>query len=441
MIPHAPDAKTRAVPDLAQIRVALGKRGNAGIALDRLELSHIKLSGKGPVLFLFEGPLNDGQTLFMSARRVEPSKGLRLEDEANARPRGESDRLGSDVFRTPAFYDTELRLFFQVFPVDRRLPSLALAADPDRVAPALQSALAPDVSSARVRHVAVTTMRYKPERKCTFRYTVAWKSAAVAPSVVYGKVVREATFSKTHQILGRIRAAMSEPGLTLPEPLSTVPELCLEIFSEVPGVPLTTLCAVDGFDRHCARAAVALHEFHNLPVGLDLRWDATAKVERLTEVTAGLTLLVPERAAIVRSLSDELGVRLHAQAVPRPGLIHRDFHGTNVLVDRDRIGVIDLEDCALGDPAEDLGTMYAYLGLHALMQPTRGAAIRHARDEFINTYPGATALHDRIVTHAAMYCFLQAFQRLRRPNEPNYYEHAGAMLAECGANLDQGLTQ
>lgn len=420
------------VPDLTRVRALLRKHcepndADTHDALDRLDISYIKLAEEGAVQFLFEGARNDGQMLYLSALRVKPAKGERLATEQNQHWQRETDQAQADGFKRAAFYEPVLDLFFQVFPLDRRLPSLPVAADGRRVAPVLESVLA--AQGEKIRHVVVRPMRYKPQRKCMFRYEITWYAPTAAPKIVYGKVARNRTFAQTCTILRQIRVAAQEITFTLPESLGVVPELCLELFSEVPGLPLADLSAADTFSAHCAATAQALRQFHALPVSMDQRWDVAAKLPRLAADAAGLTQLLPGQAKRIGMLQSELSVRLQATETKQLTLIHRDFHGTNVLVDGNRIGLIDLEDCAVGDPAEDLGSMCAYLSRLAAERPTQAAALRQGREMFVQAY--GDNFGDRVRTHTALYCFFQALQQLRHPHVKERYSNAETLLMEC----------
>src|SRR5439155_1493324 len=132
--------------------------------------------------------------------------------------------------------------------------------------------------------VAVDGVRYKPERKWVLRYDLTWAGGAAPsrPAVVYAKVARRAKFERTQHILGRIRAADDGLGFELPEPLGTLPELCMEFFSHLPGVPLSTLVAADAFPRLCERAAASLLHFHTVPVALGWERGVAANVAKVT---------------------------------------------------------------------------------------------------------------------------------------------------------------
>ena len=123
----------------------------------------------------------------------------------------------------------------------------------------------------------------------------------------------------------------------------------------------------------------------------------------------------------------------------RLGLIHGDFHGDNVVVDGTGLGLVDLESCATGDPADDVGSMWAqltWLGCKA------GAVASTAgRDAFLEAYLRRTDCEAaaRVPLHAAMHCFLYAYQCLRHPRRRGRDEHARALLVTCEGILAHGL--
>lgn len=417
------------LPNLSDVREILSTAIDASVALDKLDISYVKLTDKGPVLFLFEGPRHADQMSYVSAQRLTPEKGHRV-----------AANLNSD-----AFYAPTLGMLLQIFPQDRRLPSLPTLADGQRVTAVLNSVLAAHVDGAKLRHVDVRPMRYKPQRKCVFRYGLTWDVAgmrtATAPGVIYGKVARQQDFDRTRVILEQILSAAQARGvecnINFPAPLGVVPELCLELFSEVPGTPLTDLCVTESFAAHCADTARKLSQFHTLPVHLSLRWDRAEKIDRVATDAAGLAVLFPEETGHIRILERELCARLHALAAAPLSLIHRDFHGMNVLIAGDCVGFIDLEDCALGDPAEDIGSMYAYLSRLSVERPAQAVLIKRGRAAFLSGYPVPLA-EESVAVHAALYCFFQALQQLRHPHVASRYRHAEALLRECEMTLRNG---
>jgi len=440
--PRPPADMTGSIPDLARVRAFLRRWCDTEVAVDRLEVSHLTVGPDGPRRALYEGPGPGGQVLRLVAQRVEPAEGRRLEAELNRdhrRPGGPA----TPGFAQPAIYAPELHLLFQAFPADRRLGALAQAADGGAMAAVLEAALAPRTGGARLVGVAVHVVRYKPARKCLFRYELTWAGGAAPsrPAVVYAKVARRSKFERTRHILGRLRAHADSLVFELPEPLGTVPELCMELFSHLAGVHFSTLVTTDAFPQLCERVAAGLRHFHTLPVALGWEWDVAANVARVSDSAAEFAALLPAERPRIAALGQDLRAHLGALPPPPLRLIHGDFHGGNILVDGTRIGLVDLESCAMGDPADDVGSNWAQLTWHTLKAGARTPIPSLGRHAFLEAYLRRTDAETaaRVPTYAAMHCFLFAYQCRRHPQDPARYENAEAMLAACEQVLAKGL--
>ena len=166
-----------------------------------------------------------------------------------------------------------------------------------------------------------------------------------------------------------------------------------------------------------------------------------ATVAHLTDSTAEFAALLPAERSRIAVLGLALRAALTALPPPRLGLTHGDFHGDNILVDGTRIGLVDLEDCAMGDPADDVGSNWAQLTWHTLRAVTRTPIPDLGRRAFLEAYleriDAETAA--RVPTYAAMHAFLYGYQCLRHPQDPDRYEGAEAMLGACEHVLEKGL--
>ncbi|MGH2713875.1 MAG: phosphotransferase, partial [Thermoleophilaceae bacterium] len=67
---------------------------------------------------------------------------------------------------------------------------------------------------------------------------------------------------------------------------------------------------------------------------------------------------------------------------------HRDFYPQHVLVDRGRIGFLDLDDAAASEPALDLANFLAHLRLERLRTPDAERALRACARSFLRAYRG-----------------------------------------------------
>ena len=432
------------IPDLDRVLAFLRERCHPEVPLEQLEVNHVTVREDGSVRLLYEGPGPGGGVLRLTARPVRDIQGRRLEAEINRRhPAGHG--AASAGFDQPAVYAPDLGLLFAFFPVDERLESLPTAASGSAIAPVLEAALASRTAGAHVRDVAATALRYKPRRKCLFRYDITWAGTKTRglPPVVYARVARPGNFERSRDTLPRLRVATADAGLAfdLPEPLGVVPELCMELFSSVPGVPLFTMVEDTGFPGLCGRVGAALHQFHSLPVTLDGERNPADTVACLAEIAPQFASLLPAERARVDGLAGALATGLRALPASRHCLIHGDFHGDNVLVDGASIALIDLEDCAMGDPAHDVASNWAQLTWHSAKRGARTSLPRAGRQAFLGAYLERTDAQTAkgIPIHAALHCFLNAYQCLRRPQDPARHEDAEVMLRACEDVLEKGL--
>jgi len=316
----------------------------------------------------------------------------------------------------------------------------------------LEAALAERAAGARLTSVAVHVMRYKPERKCLLRYDLTWAPDGRAlPRVVWARLSRRPKFERTQDNLPRLYAAAAGMGFDLPEPLGVAPDLAMEFFGPVPGVALFALTERHDFPLLCRRAGEGLRCFHALSVELDQVFDAAAQAARLSENAAEFAWTMPAEANRIATLEREITERVQAISSPGSpgtpaasplGLIHRDFHGDNILVSDGRLALLDFEDCAMGEAADDVGSNWAQLRWHAHRAPARSARLAAARRAFLDGYLDSAdpSTVSRLPTYAAMHCFLYAHQCLRHPRDSARQDDAVAMLAACEHALDGDLT-
>jgi len=430
------NVETTSLPDLASVRAFLRSAG-ASAAVDQLEESYVHAAPDGSVAVLYEGPGEVGDVLRLAARCMPLEAGQALAEELNG---GRTD-IARAPFLQGAFYAPTLQLLFQVFPVDTELPGLPAAADAGTIAPALDAVLSRGVASARMADVAVEVVRYKPGRRCLFRYTIGWvgTDGGRRAEVVYGKVLRQKDLERARDVLPRLLAS-GELGFRLPAPRGTIPALGLEILSPLAGIPLSDCTTTEGFGPLCRRVGEALHALHGLSVVLD-HTEPAFEAGRVGAAAQAFAWLAPSEARRIHDLARELDARLGVLPPRAVRPVHGDFHGDNVLVDGTQLALIDFEDAGMGEPASDVGSMWAQLTWLAIKAGARESRALAGRDAFLDAYltraDGATA--DRVPLQAALHAFLFAGQCLRHLRRRARQEHARALLAVCADVLEGGL--
>ena len=255
---------------------------------------------------------------------------------------------------------------------DAALPQLALLTDPALVGPALERELYGHPVEVR----AVGVVRHKPGRRCTLRYDVR---IGARTERLYAK-----TFASERgpDVYRKLRAIVDAnpfgSAVELPEPVGYVTRLKLLLQREVHGAPVRGVLLAGDQDL-AARIADGIHLLHAAPIELDRRHGLERELAVLHERIDRLT----ERDQARRCLSAlESAAAGRFEWRWRP--VHRDFYYDQVFVDGSTLGLLDLDDAAMSEPALDVSNFLAHLRLLALEEPSRCEGIAAAANAFRN---------------------------------------------------------
>jgi Ser/Thr protein kinase RdoA (MazF antagonist) len=196
--------------------------------------------------------------------------------------------------------------------------------------------------------VAVEELKRKPGRRRTFRATGNRRTA----------IVKIYESERAPVVAARVTAlSAGPPEPRVPEVLHLDPGRRMVVLSEVCGTPLRE-SIVSGDVAACARAGRALAAWHRAwrdasPDGL---FPHTMEDEERILLSWAESAPPPISAA-VRSVLPSLRAEWRSTTV-----VHRDLYEEQVLLGR-RVGLIDLDDAALGPPELDVGNLIAHVEL------------------------------------------------------------------------------
>ncbi len=251
---------------------------------------------------------------------------------------------------------------------DPCMPFVADALIPQRVEPRLIHCLAKaasedlgfDPAEARLR--AIRVVRYKPMRRCLIEYDLSDTSRTIT---LMGKVRARGLDRSTYQLQSHLWNNgfndASQDGISVPRPLGVLPELNMWLYHKAPGVPATDLWAEPAGEDLAPRVAQLAHKLHR--GGFVARWRHTMADE---------LRILRERLPEVLHRQPHWGDRLervldacyrlgNSFADPLTCGIHRDFYADQILVDEDRLYLIDLDLYCQGDPGLDIGNFQGHL--------------------------------------------------------------------------------
>ncbi|MFT3802429.1 MAG: hypothetical protein QM766_14575 [Burkholderiaceae bacterium] len=147
----------------------------------------------------------------------------------------------------------------------------------------------------------------------------------------------------------------------VPDVVGCLPALNMWIQQAVPGTPSNESFAA-GCDAGLARrVADALAALHGARIPVSRVWRIEDELAMLGDRLEAACEARADLAGRIRRVLDgciELAARLNRG---RPTSIHRDFHPEQVLVDGERLVLLDFDLFASGDPALDVGNFNAHL--------------------------------------------------------------------------------
>jgi aminoglycoside phosphotransferase len=333
---------------------------------------------------------------------------------------------------TPSFGDAvaqirHLDAVVWAFPNDPKLPHLPEVTDPARVRRHLPYAALPAGfdSAQQIRGVEIDVVRYKPEVRCTTRYTLLGSGSADSRALtIFGKTFGHA---RAPEILRRIESVwMREDaevgGFIVPRPLGCTPDVKTVWQAALSGASLAEIIDGGNCEEYLRCAARGLARLHRSALGgLPL----TTLADRLGAVRAE-TAEIGQAFPRLRSRFATIAARLEADAralTPcRDRLIHGDFLLKQLVVHGDRLGVFDFDNFSIGDSIQDLGTFIVDLRYHGF-DP---ALVTEMAATFLRSYRAAVDWDvpaDRVNWHASVQLLRDAYYFHKRKRWMPHFDH------------------
>ncbi len=305
-----------------------------------------------------------------------------------------------------------------MFPHDGKLSALSRLATRPASRSLLGAVFSDDLD---VEQVEIHPIRYKPERRYVARLDAdgaPWCALKIYTPAGYREARRPALGFLPGQVL------------RVPELVGKSDRQGTIATRWLSGRPLSESLLDPSFEvANLATVGAALAELHGQqPKGLLARpaQGVPSALRSLAEFTG---FLVPELAS--RSL--DLAARLTSSLVETPAswsAVHGDFYAKQVLLDGDRVALLDLDQGARADPASDLGLFVAHLerdGLRGTLAPERIEALTCA---FLEGYAVASGRRLPVALHTA----LGLFQLLHHPFrhcEPDWVERTESIISRA----------
>ncbi|HYO50385.1 MAG TPA: phosphotransferase, partial [Chloroflexia bacterium] len=213
----------------------------------------------------------------------------------------------------------------------------------------------------------IRVVRHKPGRRCLVEYDVAIERPGAPAELItlVGKARARGLDKSTYQTVSALWQAGfrddSADGISVPEPVGIAPEFQMWIHRKIEGNPATRLLLEQDGAALAGRIGDALHKLHTARVRPERRHLMRDELRILHE---RLPLVAQEEPGWARrierllSACDRIGASL--PRATRTG-IHRDFYADQVLVDGNRLYLLDFDLYCEGDPALDAGNFLGHM--------------------------------------------------------------------------------
>jgi aminoglycoside phosphotransferase len=276
----------------------------------------------------------------------------------------------------PVFHVPALGAIFYAFPNDRKIADLPVLADTTALA-----ALAgrPRVRAELVAWAAETTVT---ARCLTPGGTVAGYAKVYVDDLAPRALAVNAALGDAAHATGAI--------LRLPRVLGASPARCAFVLEPVPGVRLLDLrgrARADAYERLGAALAV----LHGLPAPAAAPRFDRLEGDRLRTAAAAIARAHPAVASAATDVAEELADR-EPGAAHAAACLHGDAHPGNVLVDGERIGLVDLDLAARGAAAADPALVLAGLRQERLVGRLDGDGERALTERLLAGYASVRPL-------------------------------------------------
>ncbi|MBA2519529.1 MAG: hypothetical protein H0V24_07670 [Chloroflexia bacterium] len=335
---------------------------------------------------------------------------------------------GAAPVTQPFFSLPELNMLLVVFLYDPYLPALAslMLGPPPAIEPLLLGPLG--TGDWRAGGWDVEPIRYRFGKIATLRLSARALEARAFAKVYF----HDDKGAHAYQAFARLRERATQgAAFSVPAPLAYDDELGTLFLEDVPGTSLE-----DPFRRGeeataaVRRTAAALAELHlsDLAVAeprIDLH-NELGRLERSAE------LLRSARAELAPAVDQIVGAAVERLAEVPPAPTLGDFKAAHVLVDGDRLGLIDVDQLAGSDPVLDVARFMTQLWSAAPefalpSKRTRAIAMEFAEEYFTHAPRSWRA---RLPVRYAMALVVHIAARHWR-QEPDWPDQAEAFVAEA----------
>jgi len=296
----------------------------------------------------------------------------------------------------------ELAMVLRVFPYDPELTGLARATDRAAMTALLATHLAECCEGGwRISDLAFEPLQYKPGRLCTLRCTVMLVHRRHTGSKrvdVFSKVYGDERWRRSYALLEAawLASLRSHGAWSAAQPIAAVGAWRLIVQRAVAGQPFRRVLGDLTNDEAPAEIGRAERQLDAVACAARSMQQSRIRLGPCLDFGA---LLAAQRANLdhLGRVHGDLAGEMHrvltdierlASACPASELelAHGDFAHENVIVDDERVGIIDFDRAGQAEPVHDVAYFLTHLTSFSLRHPEHAALVWSLRDHLREAY-------------------------------------------------------
>jgi hypothetical protein len=272
---------------------------------------------------------------------------------------------------------------------DPNMPWLEACLDPRAATRALGAWLARDNGAdPQIEHARL--LKRRRGRRAVVAYTLKTAGDHGGPGLV-GKIrargLDRRTFRLHEDLVARGFGEESEDGISVPAPVGVVPPWRMWVQRFVPGRPLDRILpSLSPTVGQCLMRQVVrgITKLHRTPAPTRRRHTVEDELRILEERLEPALRTRADLAPAIRRIEE--GCRRLAGRLPVGSVtgIHRDFHPAQLILEGDRLHLLDLDLYAYGDPALDIGNFAAHLTERGIRDEGDARALAHLEESLMD---------------------------------------------------------
>ncbi len=288
---------------------------------------------------------------------------------------------------------------------------------------------------------SIRVLRYKPGKRLLVEYSLLTdRGKLTLLGKIRAKGLHRSVYRINQQLYDQRDTLMTEAGWQVPQPLCMIPECQMWLQQHVPGDQFTQLLNnVKQGQTLAQRIAQMSHSLHNSGIVVEKSHSVVQELDILKKQLYTVAEKCPQLKLGIHELYKQLSPYITSLLTRPYHCIHRDFYPDQVIVNKDRLYLLDLDLFCMGDPCLDIGNFIAHIQEQALREKGNLFAYQLVTDKLMQHYLQLSKGHQEDAEAIEKYRLLSLARHIAISQRLTDRSHLSPILLKL--SLDQVKSQ